>query len=134
MKNLIKKQTKEIFLSLVLLLLTLLLLSSCTPLGLTVAVDTNLPINTTRVTVLNTTPYYFYILIDGVERGVAAPYGKWLARLWNTSLYGEEVSLQIVDRRGFAYADKVWARSNYYSYSYTFIIREDGGRFWVERR
>lgn len=132
MEKLINKTT---ILLLLVLLLALLLLSSCAPLGLTVAVDTNLPLNTTRITVLNSTPSYFYVLMDGVERGMVAPYGKWVGRLWNTSLYGEEVALQIVDKQGFAYADRVWARSNYYSYSYTFIVRQDAdGRFWVERR
>lgn len=126
-------KNKNIFL-LLLMVAAVAIFPSCAPLGLTVAVDTNLPLNTTRITVINSTPYYFYILIDGVERGEVTPYGKWFCRLWNASIYGEEVSLQIIDKKGFAYADRLWARSNYYSYSYTFIIREDDGRLWVERR
>lgn len=133
-KKFFEKKSKKVLFLFLLIFTFIFLFSSCAPLGLTLAVDTNLPLNTTRVTVINSTPCYFYILLDGVERGVVTPYGKWIGRFWNASLYGEEVALQIIDKKGFAYAERLWARSNYYSYSYTFIIREDDGRLWVERR
>lgn len=136
MKELIEKQARRFFIVLILLglLAALLLFSSCTPLGITMAVDTNLPLQTTRITVINTTPYYFYVLIDGEEKGLVGPYGKWAGGLWSASYYGVEVGVQIIDKKGFAYSDALWVYSSY-SYSYTFTIRQESdGRLWVERR
>jgi hypothetical protein len=137
MKNLIDKMAKKFFMLLIILsvLLLIMLLSSCAPLGVAVGIDTNLPLYTTRITVLNATPFYFYVLIDGEEKGVVEPYGKWISGIWNGYYYGVQVALQIVDKRGFAYSDTLWVYSSYSRYSYTFTIRQDqDGRVWVERR
>ncbi|MGB9847809.1 MAG: hypothetical protein ACPLKV_01160 [Minisyncoccia bacterium] len=137
MKELIEEFARRFFIVLILLglLAALLLFSSCTPLGITMAVDTNLPIQTTRITVINATPYYFYVLIDGEEKGVVESYGKWVGGLWNGSYYGVQVALQIIDKKGFAYSDALWVYSSYSRYSYTFTIRQGSdGRLYVERR
>jgi hypothetical protein len=137
MKELIERMSKQTFLVLVILLLLLLimLLSACAPLGVAVGIDTNLPLYTTRITVLNTTPFSFYVLIDGEERGEVGPYGKWVSGIWSGSYYGVQIAIQIVDKKGFAYSDNVWIYSSYSYYSYTFTIRQDqDGRLWVERR
>jgi hypothetical protein len=133
----IEKMAKNSFMLLIILsvLLLIMLLSSCAPLGIAVGVDTNLPLYTTRITVLNATPFYFYVLIDGEEKGVVRPYDKWISGIWSASYYGAEVAIQIVDKRGFAFSDKIWIYSSYSRYSYTFTIRQDqDGRLWVERR
>lgn len=133
----IEKMAKNSFMLLVILslLLLIMLLTSCAPLGVAVGIDTNLPLYTTRITVLNATPFYFYILVDGEEKGVVEPYGKWISGIWSASYYGAEVAIQIVDKRGFAFSDKIWVYSSYSRYSYTFTIRQESdGRLWVERR
>jgi len=81
---------------LLLFLFLLVVFSSCVPLGTTLAVDTNLPIRTSGLTVINTTPYTFSVLIDGVENAKVGPYGKFAAGLWNGSYYGVEVAVSIV--------------------------------------
>ena len=137
MKKLIDKMAKNSFVLLLVLSLLLLIvfLTSCTPLGVAVGIDTNLPLYTTRITVLNATPFYFYVLIDGEEKGVVRPYDKWISGIWSGYYYGVQVALQIVDKRGFAYSDTLWVYSSYSRYSYTFTIRQDqDGRLWVERR
>ena len=137
MKKIIDKMAKNFFMLLIILsvLLLIMLMSSCAPLGVAVGIDTNLPLYTTRITVLNTTPFSFYVLIDGEEKGVVEPYGKWISGIWSASYYGAEVAIQIVDKRGFAFSDKIWIYSSYSRYSYTFTIRQDqDGRLWVERR
>ncbi|HOK20914.1 MAG TPA: hypothetical protein PLX73_01815 [Candidatus Paceibacterota bacterium] len=110
--------------------------SSCVPLGTTIAVDTNLPIQTTRITVLNTTPYSFSVLVDGEEKGLVKPYGKFSCGLWNGSYYGVELAVSVVGSNcNFAQTEKVWIWSSYSRYSYVFTIRqEEDGRMWLERR
>jgi hypothetical protein len=133
----IEKIAKQVFLVLVILslLLLIMLLTSCAPLGVAVGIDTNLPLYTTRLTVLNTTPFYFYVLVDGEEKGGVGPYGKWVSGIWSGSYYGVQVSIQIIDKKGFAYSDSIWVYSSYSQYSYTFTIRQESdGRLWVERR
>lgn len=133
MKLLIERLRKKLVIFL--LVLPIFLVNSCAPMGFGVMVDTNLPLETTRVTVLNTTPSYFYILIDGAQKGIVEPYGKWNIGLWVGTYYGTEMAIQIIDKKGFAYADNVWLSSFNYPRSYTFTIRkETGGRLWVERR
>jgi len=137
MKQVIEKISRHAFLLLVILslLMLIMLLTSCAPLGVAVGIDTNLPLYTTRITVLNATPFYFYVLVDGEEKGVVEPYGKWISGIWSASYYGAEVAIQIVDKRGFAFSDKIWIYSSYSRYSYTFTIRQESdGRLWIERR
>jgi len=135
MKDLIERQAKGVvILMLVLLILVLLLLASCVPLGVGLAVDTNLPFNTTRIIVLNATPYEFQILFDGVEQAKIKPYGRFARGLWNGSYYPFEISLSVVSQN-FAHTEKVWIySSSYSSYSYTLTIREEDGKVFVERR
>ncbi len=134
-----KIKTNDIvwWLLLLLFLFLLVFFTSCAPFGTTLAVDTNLPLRTSGLAVINTTPYAFSILLDGVEKAKVGPYGKFAAGLWNGSYYGFEVAVSIVGvDRVFAQTEKIWVYSSAYSrYSYVLTIREDeDGRLWVERR
>jgi len=131
---------KRLILNNVLLLLFLfpmILFTSCVPFGTTVAVDTNLPIRSTGITVLNATPYSFSVLFDGREQAKVGPYGKFVAGLWNGTYHGIEVAVSIVGLdQAFVQTEKIWVWSSSYSrYSYVLTIRqEEDGRLWVERR
>ncbi len=125
------------WLLLLLFLFLLVFFTSCAPFGTTIAVDTNLPWRTSGLTVINTTPYTFSILIDGVENAKVGPYGKFAAGLWNGSYYGFEVAVSVVGvEQVFAHTEKVWVwPSSYSRYSSVLTIRQDeDGQIWVERR
>ncbi len=124
------------WLLLLLLLFLLVMFSSCVPLGTTIAVDTNLPIRSTGITVLNTTPYSFTVLFDGQEQAKVGPYGKFVAGMWNSAYYGVELAVSVVGSDcHFAQTEKIWVYSSAYSrYSYVLTIREEDGRLWVGRR
>lgn len=125
------------WLILLLLLFLLVMFSSCVPLGVTVGVDTNLPIRTTGLTVLNTTGHTFSVLLDGVEKAQIGPYGKFSSGLWNGAYYSIEAAVSVVGvDQVFAATEKIWIYPSAYGRnSYVLTIREDeDGRLWVERR
>jgi len=113
----------------------LLSVSGCYP-ALSVSVRDDIGFfQNTNITVINTTPYTFNVLVDGRKVGTICDYGKFSVSLWSGSYYGTEVAISIT-AKNFAHTEKVWVCSSAYSgrYSHVFTIRQDEYRgLWVER-
>ena len=103
-----------------------------------VTLNTNLPLNTSKITVINNTNSDLYLLIDGklkinrkskkaeIPPSGIRTYGFWVGG----SAYSSQmrVSVSIIDSA----KNRSWSRvidlSSYYKYSYVFTIRENRGR------
>jgi hypothetical protein len=133
MENELNRRCK-ISLLILLFLAVLFLLCDCGYIRL----DTNLPLQTTRITFINNTNSPLSFLIDGVEKVVVSPaqtqsFGYWVgggAYQWSI-----QVSVTVLDRKSNQSWSDVVYFSSYYRYSYVFTAREDENRkLYVERR
>lgn len=102
-----------------------------------VSISSSLPLNSSKVTVINNTSYNLYLLIDGeLKKGVISPsgiktYGFWVG---GRAYSSQRVSISIIDpARNRSWSDVI-NLSSYYKYSYVFTVREQGGHFVVEVR
>jgi len=103
-----------------------------------VSISSSLPLNTSKITVINNTSCNLYLLIDGeLKKGMISPsgiktYGFWVGgRAYSSQM---RVSVSIVDpARNRSWSDVI-NLSSYYKYSYVFTVREEGRKFIIEVR
>jgi len=113
----------------------LLTLCSCSFIQL----NTNLPLDSTRVMFINNTDSMLSFFIDGVEKVIVSPAQTQSFSYWvGGGPYGSwsiQVSITILDRKNNRSWSEVIYFSSYYKLSYVFTAREDeNGRLQVERR
>lgn len=103
-----------------------------------VSVSTNLPLNASKITIINNTNCNLSLLIDGrLKNGTISPagvrtYGFWVGGGTNSSQM--RISVSIIDfAKNRSWSDVI-NLSSYYKYSYVFTVREQGGHFVVEVR
>lgn len=102
-----------------------------------VSISSSLPLNTSKITVINNTSCNLYLLIDGeLKKGVISPsgiktYGFWVG---GRAYSSQRVSISIIDpARNRSWSDVI-SLSSYYKYSYVFTVREEEKRLKVEVR
>lgn len=102
-----------------------------------VSISSSLPLNTSKITVINNTSCNLYLLIDGeLKKGVISPsgiktYGFWVG---GRAYSSQRVSISIIDpARNRSWSDVI-NLSSYYKYSYVFTVREEGKRLKIEIR
>ena len=103
-----------------------------------ITLNTNLPLETSKITVINNTNSDLYLLIDGkMKNGSILPTGMRTYGFWvGGGAYSSQmrVSVSILDpTRNRSWSDVV-NLSSYYKYSYVFTVREERGRLQVEVR
>ena len=110
----------------------LLSVSGCYP-ALSVSVRDDIGFfQNTNITVINTTPYTFNVLVDGRKVGTICDYGKFSVSLWSGNSYGSKVAISII-AKDFAYTERIWDHSLVGKHFYIFTMRQDEYRIWVER-
>lgn len=102
-----------------------------------VSISSSLPLNTSKITIINNTSCNLYLLIDGeLKKGVISPsgiktYGFWVG---GRAYSSQRVSVSIMDpARNRSWSDVI-NLSSYYKYSYVFTVREEGKRLKIEVR
>ena len=102
-----------------------------------VSISSSLPLNTSKITIINNTSCNLYLLIDGeLKKGVISPsgiktYGFWVG---GRAYSSQRVSISIIDpARNRSWSDVI-NLSSYYKYSYVFTVREEGKRLKIEIR
>lgn len=119
----------------IILLFVSVFLTGC---GGFITFNTNLPLNTSKITVINNTNSDLYLLIDGKLKNGNIPstgtrtYGFWVGG----GAYSSQVriSVSIMDPTKNRSWSEVINLSSYYKYSYVFTVREEGGQLRVEVR
>ena len=98
--------------------------------------NTNLPLNTSKITIINNTNCYLYLLIDGKMKNESiSPTGIKTFGFWvGGSAYSSQVrvSVSIIDSAKNRSWSEVVNLSSYYKYSYVFSVREERGQLQVE--
>lgn len=102
-----------------------------------IQLNTNLPLNTTKLTVVNNTTSVLTLYVDGSPKDQIRPTevntrGYWVGGgAYQSSV---QVSVTLVDDVHNRSYSEVVTFSSYYKYSYVFTAREENGRLYVERR
>jgi hypothetical protein len=103
-----------------------------------VTLNTNLPLNTSKITVINNTNCNLYLLIDGkMKNGSISPAGIRTFGFWvGGGAYSSQVrvSVSILDPAKNRSWSEVINLSSYYKYSYVFTVREERGQLQTEVR
>jgi hypothetical protein len=103
-----------------------------------ITLNTNLPLNTSKITVINNTNSDLYLLIDGkLKNGFIPPagvktFGFWVGGGTNSSQI--RVSVSIMDPKRNRSWSEVVSLSSYYKYSYVFTVTSDRENLRVEYR
>ena len=103
-----------------------------------VRINTNLPVQTTRVIFVNNTNSSLSFLIDGAEKAMVFPATTRTLKYWvggGAYSWSIRVGVTVLNRdKNQSWSDVV-DFSSYYHYAYVFTAREDeSGRLYVERR
>ncbi len=103
-----------------------------------VRLNTNLPVQTTRVIFINNTDSKLSFLIDGVEKAAVAPASTQHLSYWvggGGYAWSIRVAVTVFDRNSNQSWSEVVDFSSYYHLAYVFTAREDeNGKLYVERR
>ena len=103
-----------------------------------VNISTNLPLNVSKITIINNTNSNLSLLVDGgLKKGIIPPAGIRTYGFWvGGGSYSSQtrMSISIIDLARNRSWSNVVSFSSYYKYSYVFTVREENGQLRVEVR